>query len=229
MPVPRGSIWGKRCRWPARHWQGVRGHGRDEQPHGMAPAVSVQSPVSRASSASRRETGDILLIKDIQSARGIFGNLNVDTTVVKLAFRAWLPHAQRGVAVPDPGRPLSPTLSPGRPATPGVCPRLSSWQPESRRVFPLHRSSSHPAPSREFRSLPTDPLITSSLTMCKSACLFLIYLLPSDFTSQLVSRASPSGDPAVTTDSGGYNQAPSCSPSPKPCPTTSPAPRPTDL
>lgn len=114
MPVQRGSIWGKRCRWPARHWQGVRGHGRDEQPHGTAPAVSVQSPVSRASSASRRETGDILLIKDIQSARGIFGSLNVDTTVVKLAFRAWLPHAQRGVAVPDPGRP---------PAQPHAVPR----------------------------------------------------------------------------------------------------------
>lgn len=114
VPVPRGSIWGKRCRWPARHWQGVRGHGRDEQPHGTAPTVSVQSPVSRASSASRRETGDILLIKDIQSARGIFGSLNVDTTVVKLAFRAWLPHAQRGVAVPDPGRP---------PAQPHAVPR----------------------------------------------------------------------------------------------------------
>lgn len=89
---------------------GWGGHGRDEQPHGTAPAVSVQSPVSRASSASRRETGDILLIKDIQSARGIFGNLNVDTTVVKLAFRAWLPHAQRGVSVPDPVRPLGPAL-----------------------------------------------------------------------------------------------------------------------
>lgn len=110
VPVPRGSIWGKCCRWPAQHWQGAGGHGRDEQPHGTAPAVSVQSPVSRASSASRRETGDILLIKDIQSARGIFGNLNVDTTVVKLAFRAWLPHAQRGVSVPDPVRPLGPAL-----------------------------------------------------------------------------------------------------------------------
>lgn len=77
-----------------------------------------------------------------------------------------------------------------------------------------------------FDSHPTDLFVTSSLTMCKSACLFLIYLPPSDFTSQLVSWAPPSGDPAVITRLSCYNQALSCSPSPKPSvmPALSPLP-----
>lgn len=116
------------------------------------------------------------------------------------------------------------TLSPPPSSLP-ACPP-ASWSPG--RVFPLHHASSHSTPSlREFDSHPTDLFVTSSLTMCKSACLFLIYLPPSDFTSQLVSWASPSGDPAVITQLSCYNQALSCSPPPKSrlVPAPSPLPR----
>lgn len=62
--------------------------GREELPRGKAPPQSVRAEPRVAGQALHhaRSTGDILLIKDSQSVKGIFGNLNVDTTVVKLVL-----------------------------------------------------------------------------------------------------------------------------------------------
>ena len=66
--------------------------GKEETPRGKAPPQSVHAEPRMAGQALHRarSTGDILLIKDSQAVKGIFGNLNVDTTVVKLALRVWL-------------------------------------------------------------------------------------------------------------------------------------------
>lgn len=68
------------------------GTSREKPPHGKAPPQSVHAEPHMAGRALHhaRSTGDILLIKSSQSVKGVFGNLNVDTTVVKLALCVWL-------------------------------------------------------------------------------------------------------------------------------------------
>lgn len=119
-PVPCRSDCGKHCPGCRRMhvgmscpWDGPRG--------------AVQSPVSRASSASRRAAGDILLIKDIQSAGRYFWQPKCRYNSSEICHSQLAPRAQQDFL--DAGCP---------PATPSICPHVSPHQQESHRVFPHH-------------------------------------------------------------------------------------------
>lgn len=132
MPVPwRGAFGGKHhC---LTCGQGV---GR----HRQVPPQSIHAEPRMAGRALHHagSTGDVLLIKDSQSVKGIFGNLNVDTTVVKLALCVWLPRSMQYLSVPDPVCLLGPGhwWSPCPPSTSSISSSMSSCQPESRESLP---------------------------------------------------------------------------------------------
>lgn len=91
-----------------------------------SPRGAVQSPVSRASSASRRAAGDILLIKDIQSAGRYFWQPKCRYNSSKIChLQLAAPRAQQDFS--DAGCP---------PATPSICPHVSPHQPESHKGLP---------------------------------------------------------------------------------------------